>query len=132
MLTSATAQYHSLLKLILNQFLNSLSISICLQFKDVFQSHLPIIHTNSGAQVCSVPLYQNVTQYLVNTVTSILPDNGKAILEIGELLNNHYFPTEYAQEIQGCAQALVIRLFCIKLMTLGNPLWLGYFIELRL
>lgn len=70
-------------------------------------------------EICSVPAFQNITQYLVNSVVSVLPDQGKEINYIGELLNKYYFPQEYAQEIQGCAQYLGVPYGWVTILNLG-------------
>jgi len=70
-------------------------------------------------QVCSVPDYQQMTQFLYNTVASILPDGGEYLNDVGALLNNYYLPAEYAQEIQGCATALSIPYGWATLFNLG-------------
>jgi len=50
---------------------------------------------------------------------SILPGKGVELEYIGETINNNYFPTEYAQEIQGCAAALGIPYGWVSLFNLG-------------
>jgi len=61
-------------------------------------------------EVCSTPLYQNRTQYLVNTVDSLLPGHGAMINDLGKFLLDYYFPTDLAAEIRGCGTALGIEL----------------------
>jgi len=70
-------------------------------------------------QICSNETYRNVSQYLVNTVNGILPGGGKDIEAIGSFINSFYLPQEYAQEIQGCAQALGISVGWATLFNLG-------------
>jgi Linear amide C-N hydrolases, choloylglycine hydrolase family len=45
-----------------------------------------------------------VMDYLINTVQQLLPGHGKALRDIGDLMND-LFPAEYGQEIAGCAAA---------------------------
>jgi penicillin V acylase-like amidase (Ntn superfamily) len=49
----------------------------------------------------------------------ILPDGGVIISDIGLTLNDYYFPSEYAQEISGCAQAMGIETGWLAFMNLG-------------
>jgi len=70
-------------------------------------------------QICSNPTFQNVSQYLVNTASSLLPDGGTYLELIGRILNEYYFPAEYAQEIQGCAAVLGVSFGWVSLMNLG-------------
>jgi len=69
-------------------------------------------------QICSMPKFQSNMQYLYNVVQQILPWGGKNIETIGESLN-YFFPTEYAQEIQGCAKAVNIPYGWLTLFNLG-------------
>jgi hypothetical protein len=69
--------------------------------------------------ICSNSTYQKTAQFLTNTVNALLPNGGAGLEEIGNLLNEFYFPTEYAQEIIGCAKALGISSGWATLMNLG-------------
>jgi len=71
------------------------------------------------AQVCSNPTYQQIAQFLMNTVNSILPDRGATIEVIGTVLNDFYYPKEYANEIAGCAAFLGISTGWATLFNLG-------------
>jgi hypothetical protein len=44
----------------------------------------------------------------------------KYLEEIGQLLNDQYFPTEYAQEIKGCANMLDVDYGWVTLLNLGS------------
>jgi len=54
----------------------------------------------------------------VNTVSALLPDGGQFFSDIGRAIND-FFPTDYAQEIQGCAQQFGISYGWLTLMNLG-------------
>jgi len=69
--------------------------------------------------VCSVPQYGAYMQGFVNLVKGILPDNGKALEDAGDLLNEYYFPTEYAQEISGCGQYLGVSTGWLTIINIG-------------
>lgn len=69
--------------------------------------------------VCSQPTFKAMGQYLANTVASILPDGGKYIGDVGELLNDYYFPAEYAAEIRGCAAAMSVPYGWVTLLNIG-------------
>jgi len=71
------------------------------------------------SEVCSNSTFQSVVQYLLNTITGILPDGGKDLAEIGRMLNQYYFPTEYAEEIQGCCQLMDVDVGWITLLNLA-------------
>jgi hypothetical protein len=70
-------------------------------------------------KICSNSTYQQVAQYLINTISNLLPYGGKNMAMIGEMLNDYYYPTEYAQEIKGCASALGIDYGWLALFNLG-------------
>jgi len=71
-------------------------------------------------EVCSVPVFKAMGQYLVNTVAAIVGTDGEKYLgDLGSLLNDHYYPTEYAQEIIGCAQAMDVPYGWVALLNLG-------------
>jgi len=70
-------------------------------------------------EICSNPQFQNVSAFLINFVDSMLPGNGKILEDIGMSLNQFYFPTEYAQEIQGCAEYLGMPYGWLTLFNLG-------------
>jgi len=70
-------------------------------------------------EICANETYRNVTQSVVNAVDGLLPGGGKDIEAIGLLLNTYYFPREYAQEIQGCAQSLGISVGWATLFNIG-------------
>jgi len=70
-------------------------------------------------QVCSIPEYQQQLQAFVKSITELLPNNGKDLEEIGNTLNNHYFPTEYSQEIIGCSQSIGVPSGWLAIINLG-------------
>jgi len=69
-------------------------------------------------QICAVPKFQNLVQWLVNTISSILPDKGVLIEDLGETLNK-LFPPEYADEINGCAASLGVGSGWVTIFNLG-------------
>jgi hypothetical protein len=56
---------------------------------------------------------------LVNTIINLLPRGEQYFDAIGKVLNEFYFPQEYAQEIQGCASVLGISYGWVTLLNLG-------------
>jgi len=70
-------------------------------------------------EVCSNPTFQNVTKYMVNLVMSVLPNNGKYLEILGTYLNQYYFPTDFAQEIQGCASVFGLSTGILSIINLG-------------
>jgi len=58
-------------------------------------------------------------QNLYQVVSQILPDQGAPIEEIGQLINDQYFPYEFSQEILGCATAMDIPYGWVALLNLG-------------
>jgi len=68
-------------------------------------------------EICSVPVFQQMGQYLYKIISLLLP--GDTIQEIGEELNDHYFPYEYGQEIKGCADKMGIPYGWAALFNLG-------------
>jgi len=73
-------------------------------------------------EVCSNETFQQIAQYLVNTILSILPDGGKELASIGQALNVLYFPRDFAGEIRGCAKALGVDYGWATLLNLGYEL----------
>jgi len=71
--------------------------------------------------ICKTPLFQETAQFLVNAVDTFLSSlgGGSILNEIGEILNEYYFPTEYAKEIQGCAASLGVPTGWATLFNLG-------------
>jgi len=67
--------------------------------------------------ICSVPTYKQMAQYLYQIITTILP--GQDIQLIGQELNDYYFPTEFGQEIRGCADQMNIPYGWVALFNLG-------------
>jgi len=72
-------------------------------------------------QICANPVYQQTAQFLVNAVDAFLSalGGGYMLNEIGVLLNQFYFPDEYAKEIEGCATSLGIPLGWATLFNIG-------------
>lgn len=64
--------------------------------------------SNRWTEICSQPIVKKNGQYLYNFITALLPSHGQYINDLGELINNMYFPAQYRDEIQGCAQAMGI------------------------
>eukprot|EP01114_Cavostelium_apophysatum_P004329 TRINITY_DN1453_c0_g1_i1.p1 TRINITY_DN1453_c0_g1~~TRINITY_DN1453_c0_g1_i1.p1 ORF type:complete len:495 (-),score=141.68 TRINITY_DN1453_c0_g1_i1:82-1533(-) len=84
-----------------------------------FVINLDLAANDRWTDVCSTPVFQNVTQWLINTANAVLPDGGTSIELLGETLNNDYFPPELAQEIQGCAASLGISVGWLTMMNLA-------------
>lgn len=53
-------------------------------------------------------------------------DNSSAIRDLGNLINEFYFPTEYAQEIKGCAAAMGVEYGWLTWVNLGKKYWTCY------
>ena len=67
----------------------------------IFSSLAKLIRP-TGTKICANPVYQQTAQFLVNTVDTMLSSvgGGYALNEVDLLINQFYFPQEYAQEIQ--------------------------------
>jgi hypothetical protein len=85
----------------------------------VYNISLDLPPNQRWIEICSNPSFQQNAQFLYNTVTSLLLNNGEAIEDIGEMLNTKYFPTEQAQEIQGCSSVLGVPFGWLSLFNLG-------------
>jgi len=70
-------------------------------------------------QICSNSSYIAIVNYLITTASSVLPNGGLYVQEVGQLLNDYYFPTEYAQEIKGCAATMGVSYGWLSLFNLG-------------
>jgi len=70
-------------------------------------------------EICSVPDYQQQMQSFVKSITDLLPNQGKDLQELGNTLNSHYFPSEMAQEISGCAQYLGVPTGWLSIINIG-------------
>jgi len=72
-------------------------------------------------KICANPVYQQTAQFLVNAVDALLSSlGGGAVLnEVGEMLNQFYFPGDLSQEIQGCASSLGIPVGWATLFNIG-------------
>eukprot|EP01126_Amoeba_proteus_P048753 TRINITY_DN5658_c0_g1_i4.p1 TRINITY_DN5658_c0_g1~~TRINITY_DN5658_c0_g1_i4.p1 ORF type:complete len:465 (-),score=73.54 TRINITY_DN5658_c0_g1_i4:64-1458(-) len=70
--------------------------------------------------VCSQPVFKAMGQFLVNTVAAVVGTEVETYLgDLGALLNDHYYPYEYAQEILGCSQAMNVPYGWLALFNLG-------------
>jgi len=69
--------------------------------------------------ICNNPTYQNISQFLVGMAAQLLPRIHGYLEEFGYLINRNYFPSEYAQEIQGCAASLGISEGWLAMFNLG-------------
>jgi len=56
---------------------------------------------------------------MYNFITKLLPGGGVRINELGEKINDVYFPTQYAQEVKGCATAMGIPYGWLAVFQLG-------------
>jgi len=72
-------------------------------------------------KICNNPVYQQTAQFLVNTVDQLLAGlgGGEFLNEIGQMVNQYYFPVEYAQEIQSCAASLGVPVGWATLFNIG-------------
>jgi len=70
-------------------------------------------------EICSNSVFKQMAQYLYQVVTTLLPGGGTILNDIGEEINNYYFPYQYAQEIQGCAIQMGIPYGWLSLFNLG-------------
>eukprot|EP01139_Manchomonas_bermudensis_P005195 Amastigsp_a174796_375.p2 type:complete len:499 gc:universal Amastigsp_a174796_375:1511-15(-) len=68
--------------------------------------------------VCSNTTYVEYWNDMVNFIVNGLPDHGAKIDEVGRLLNS-LLNAEYAQEMQGCAQALGISYGWVTILNVG-------------
>jgi len=68
-------------------------------------------------EICSVPLFKQMGQYLYQVITTIIP--GTEIQELGEEINDLYYPYELSQEIKGCATQMGIPYGWVALFNLG-------------
>jgi len=74
------------------------------------------------SKICGMPNVVYNGQFLYNFIVALLPGHGKVINDLGELINNMYFPAEYRDEVIGCAQAMGIPYGWLALMQLGYEL----------
>eukprot|EP01127_Copromyxa_protea_P012829 TRINITY_DN3375_c0_g1_i1.p1 TRINITY_DN3375_c0_g1~~TRINITY_DN3375_c0_g1_i1.p1 ORF type:complete len:476 (-),score=96.67 TRINITY_DN3375_c0_g1_i1:28-1455(-) len=71
-------------------------------------------------EVCGNVVFKEMGQYLVNTIGGVLGNFTENKLgDIGSDLNDYYFPTEFAQEIKGCAEVMGIPYGWLSLLNLG-------------
>jgi hypothetical protein len=88
---------------------------------DTFILNLDLAPNQRWNEMCSALSFIQQAQYLIDTVTSLLPGQGKYLAELGrEILN--LLPTEYAQEIEGCATSASIDRGWLALMNLAYEL----------
>jgi len=74
---------------------------------------------NRWTKVCSMPAVRSNGQFLYSFITSILPNHGVYLNDVGMLINDHYYPTEYGLEVKGCALAMGIPYGWLALFQLG-------------
>jgi hypothetical protein len=84
-----------------------------------FTINLDLPANQRWSQVCSTPLFQNVSNWLVNTVDDVLPGKGSILQDIGKMINQAYLPQELALEIQGCAEAVGVSYGWLTMLNLG-------------
>jgi len=72
-------------------------------------------------EICSVPTYKEMGQYLYQLIKTILPDSSDFEL-LGKEINDYYLPTEFAQEIRGCASQMNVPYGWVTLFNLGYEL----------
>jgi len=69
-------------------------------------------------EICSNSSYKTVMSGLLDALEHFF-DNSTIIADMGKLINEFYFPTEYAQEIQGCAAAMGVEYGWLSWVNLG-------------
>lgn len=125
----------SFIPYIINEIENEETVgSVCVDFKlcdSPFTNHVdpvdaPIYNINLDLppaqrwqEICSIPDYQQQMQSFIASITDILPNNGKDIADIGDMLVEHYFPSELGQEITGCSQYLGVPAGWLAVVNLG-------------
>jgi len=71
-------------------------------------------------EVCSNATYQTTLKFLLNTLNRVLGDEVVgALSDLGEFLNDWYFPQDLGEEIQGCADVVGIGYGWISLFNMG-------------
>jgi len=69
-------------------------------------------------KICSNSTYKLIMGQLIDALEHLF-DNITLINELGELINNVYFPQEYAQEIKGCAAAMGVEYGWLSWVNMG-------------
>jgi len=70
------------------------------------------------SEICSFPIYQELIQYLINTIDSLLPGQGKILEDIGFDINR-IISRDVGDEIMGCANSLGVSTGWLTLLNLG-------------
>jgi len=84
--------------------------------------NLDLAPKDRWTDICAMPSVKNNGQFLYNFITSILPGHGKLLNDLGEMINDIYFPTEYRDEVIGCAAAMGVPYGWVALFQLGYEL----------
>jgi len=58
-------------------------------------------------------------QFMYKFITTLLPGHGVRLNSLGEDINDYYFPTQYGEEVKGCATAMGIPYGWLALFQLG-------------
>jgi len=69
-------------------------------------------------QICSNETYKAVMGSLLDALEDLF-GNSTLLEDLGKTINNYYYPTEYAQEIQGCAAAMGVEYGWLSMVNLG-------------
>jgi len=69
-------------------------------------------------KICSIPAYKTVMGNLIHALGDFF-ENSSLVVDLGRMINNVYFPKEYAQEIQGCAAAMGVEYGWLTWVNLG-------------
>lgn len=69
-------------------------------------------------EICSVPQYKTVMGDLLTALEGFF-DDSTIIADLGKTINQLYFPSEFAQEIQGCAAAMGVDYGWLSWVNLG-------------
>jgi len=84
-----------------------------------FTLNLDLPPQNRWTKICSYPTVASNGQFLYDFVKKLLPGHGVRLNELGMLINDDYFPTEYGGEVRGCAAAMGIPYGWLALFQLG-------------
>jgi len=86
-----------------------------------YSLNLDLPATQRWNKICSEPNFQSLVQYIVQTLQTIFPDNGATLLEIGRMIHG-YFPSDKADELTGCSNALGVDFGFMTILNLGYEL----------
>jgi hypothetical protein len=70
-------------------------------------------------EICALPSVKLNGQFLYKFITELLPGHGQYLNDLGEKINDYYFPSEYRDEVKSCASAMGIPYGWLALFQLG-------------